>query len=61
MSQSYAQTCAQILMMGPWPLIAKVFTLVVQEERQCDMIHGMSPSLDPLVFDEILLIFVNFS
>ena len=60
MSQSYAQTCAQILMMGPWPLIAKVFTLVVQEERQCAMIHGMSP-LDPLVFNEILLTFVNFS
>ncbi|XP_075486495.1 uncharacterized protein LOC142526116 [Primulina tabacum] len=34
LNESYAQIRAQILMMDPIPVISKVFSLVVQEERQ---------------------------
>ncbi|RVW81764.1 hypothetical protein CK203_049500 [Vitis vinifera] len=35
--------------MDPLPPIAKVFALVVLEERQCAINQGMSPSSSPLV------------
>ncbi|XP_073309293.1 uncharacterized protein [Primulina huaijiensis] len=34
LNESYAQIRAQVLMMDPIPVISKVFSLVVQEERQ---------------------------
>ncbi|XP_073315835.1 uncharacterized protein [Primulina huaijiensis] len=34
LNESYAQIRAQILMMDPIPVISKIFSLVVQEERQ---------------------------
>ncbi|KZV36180.1 hypothetical protein F511_26362, partial [Dorcoceras hygrometricum] len=40
--ESYAQVRAQILMMEPLPVIAKVFALVVQEERQRSIHHGVA-------------------
>lgn len=34
LNDSYAQVCAQILLIDPLPSIAKVFSLVVKEEKQ---------------------------
>ncbi|XP_075481129.1 uncharacterized protein LOC142521842 [Primulina tabacum] len=34
LNESYAQNRAQILMMDPLPIISKIFSLVMQEERQ---------------------------
>ncbi|XP_075504350.1 uncharacterized protein LOC142541771 [Primulina tabacum] len=34
LNESYAQICAQILMMNLIPIISKTFSLIVQEERQ---------------------------
>ena len=41
LNDSYAQTRAQILMLDPLPRISKVFALVVQEERQRSITHGL--------------------
>lgn len=48
-------------MMDPLPPIAKVFALVVQEERQYAINQGMSPSSSPLVFGEMPLPSANAS
>lgn len=44
LNDSYASTRGQILMMDPLPPITKVFTLVVQEERQRAVNQGLSLS-----------------
>ena len=59
--ESYTYTWTQILMMDPLPPIAKVFALVVQEERQYAINQGMSPSSSPLVFGEMPLPSANAS
>ena len=48
LNYSYAQTIAQILKLDPLPLILKVFALVVQEERQHSITHGLYSIHDPL-------------
>ena len=48
LNNSYAHTRAQILMLDLLPPILKVFALVVQEERQCSITHGLSSICDPL-------------
>ncbi|KZV52009.1 hypothetical protein F511_43798 [Dorcoceras hygrometricum] len=40
LNESYAQVCAQVLMIEPLPVIAKVFALVIQEERQRSIHYG---------------------
>ncbi|XP_073042306.1 uncharacterized protein [Primulina eburnea] len=40
LNESYAQIRAQILLVDPLPVIAKVFSLVVQEERQRSITTG---------------------
>ena len=42
LNESYSQTRSQILMMEPLPSISKVFSLVVQEERQRQINSGSS-------------------
>ncbi|KZV39447.1 hypothetical protein F511_13438 [Dorcoceras hygrometricum] len=42
LNESYAQVREQILMMEPLPIISKVFALVVQEERQRSINHGVA-------------------
>ncbi|KZV49902.1 hypothetical protein F511_40299 [Dorcoceras hygrometricum] len=42
LNESYAQIRAQVLMMEPLPIIPKVFALVVQEERQRSIHHGVA-------------------
>ncbi|KZV37633.1 hypothetical protein F511_38248 [Dorcoceras hygrometricum] len=42
LNESYAQIRAQVLMMEPLPIISKVFALVVQEERQRSIHHGVT-------------------
>ena len=48
LNDSYAQTRAQILMLDPLPPISKVFALVVQEECQRSITHGLSSIPNPL-------------
>lgn len=43
---TYAQIRAQILMMDPVPVISKIFSLVVQEERQLSIHKSVSPPTD---------------
>ncbi|XP_073022626.1 uncharacterized protein [Primulina eburnea] len=51
LNESYAQIRAQILMMDPIPVISKVFSLVVQEERQRSIHKDItSPSADQYSF-----------
>ncbi|KZV54219.1 hypothetical protein F511_14632 [Dorcoceras hygrometricum] len=40
LNESYAQVCAQVLMIEPLPVIAKVFALVIQEERKRSIHYG---------------------
>ena len=42
LNRSYSQTRGQILLMDPLPSISKVFSLVVQEERQWSINPGVS-------------------
>ncbi|KZV56585.1 hypothetical protein F511_27173, partial [Dorcoceras hygrometricum] len=42
LNDSYAQVRAQVLMIEPLPVIAKVFALVIQEERQRSIHYGAS-------------------
>ncbi|KZV34540.1 hypothetical protein F511_28631 [Dorcoceras hygrometricum] len=42
LNESYAHVRAQVLMMEPLPIISKVFALVVQEERQRSIHHGVA-------------------
>lgn len=42
LNDSYAQIRAQILMVDPFPVIAKVFSIAVQEERQRSINSGFS-------------------
>ncbi|XP_075492392.1 uncharacterized protein LOC142530443 [Primulina tabacum] len=44
LNESYAQIRAQILLVDPLPGIAKVFSLVVQEERQRSITTGTTKS-----------------
>ena len=48
LNDSYAQTSTGNLMMDSLPSLSKVFTLVVQEERQRAVNLGLSPSMEPL-------------
>ena len=48
LNDSYAQTRTGNLMMDSLPSLSKVFTLVVQEERQRVVNLGLSPSMEPL-------------
>ena len=48
LNDSYAQTRTGNLMMDSLPSLSKVFTLVVQEERQRAVNLGLSPSMEPL-------------
>ncbi|KZV51535.1 hypothetical protein F511_05851 [Dorcoceras hygrometricum] len=45
LNESYAQIRAQISMMDPLPVISKVFSLVVQEERQTSIHQNVSAIL----------------
>ena len=49
LNDSYSQTWSQILMMEPIPPLTKVFTLVLQEERQRSINQGLSFLLEFLV------------
>ncbi|KZV26776.1 hypothetical protein F511_28693 [Dorcoceras hygrometricum] len=42
LNDSYAQVRAQVLMIEPLPVIAKVFALVIQEERHRSIYYGAS-------------------
>lgn len=44
LNESYSQFRAQILLIDPLPLINKVFSLIIQEERQRSI--GSSPSIE---------------
>ncbi|XP_073067135.1 uncharacterized protein [Primulina eburnea] len=44
LNESYAQIRAQILMMEPFPIISKTFSLVIQEERQRSIHHDTPAS-----------------
>ena len=52
LNDSYASTWGQILMMDPFPLITKDFTLVVQEERQRAVNQGFSLSNDSQILGD---------
>lgn len=43
LNESFSQIRAQVLMIDPMPAISKVFSLVVQEERQRSSIHQNAP------------------
>ncbi|KZV18776.1 hypothetical protein F511_15014 [Dorcoceras hygrometricum] len=51
LNESYAQIRAQILLMDPLPTISKIFSLVVQEERQRSINQGVGGRIleQPLV------------
>ncbi|XP_073274883.1 uncharacterized protein [Primulina huaijiensis] len=52
LNESYAQIRAQVLMMDPIPAISKIFSLVVQEERQRSIhsdISGSSLDRNPIL------------
>ncbi|KZV15509.1 hypothetical protein F511_38613 [Dorcoceras hygrometricum] len=53
LNESYAQIRAQILLMDPLPVISKIFSLVVQEERQRSIHQGVGGKLldQPLVMN----------
>ncbi|RVW51926.1 Retrovirus-related Pol polyprotein from transposon RE2 [Vitis vinifera] len=52
LNDSYSQTRSQILMMEPIPPLAKVFALVLQEERQRSINQGFSSLLQPLALGD---------
>ena len=43
LNESYAQNRGQILMMEPLPSLSKVFSLIIQEERQRSIGYGLNP------------------
>lgn len=51
LNESYAQTHGQIFLMDPLSLTSMVFSLVLQEERQCSISPGI-PNLDPMPGNE---------
>ncbi|XP_061363221.1 uncharacterized protein LOC133306856 [Gastrolobium bilobum] len=46
LNESYSATRAQILLMEPLPSLNRIFSLVVQEERQRSILPGMVPASD---------------
>ena len=51
LNESYASTRGQILMLDPLPPVAKVFNLVVQEERQRSIRYRSSAPSDSMAFN----------
>ena len=51
LNESYAHTRGQILLMDPFPPIGKVFSLVLQDERQRSITPGI-PSSDLMPANE---------
>ena len=43
LNESYAQNRGQILMIEPLPSLSKVFSLIIQEERQRSIGYGLNP------------------
>lgn len=51
LNESYAQRRAQILILDPLPLVAKVFNMVIQEEYQRSIQHSLFSSAAPFLTD----------